>query len=102
MLFDRSEPLLPTGTPELEHILPPIGTNTFFPALISHLRDIPSCPPLDPVVLQSILLCIIAGDKHLILRTHEEDVASVAKVAASVSASLPLYRCLSPVLPGNL
>jgi hypothetical protein len=72
---------------DLDQTLPPIGSLDFFPALVNHLTDKPSCPPVDPSVLQSILLCIVAGDKHLILRTHEADVGAVAKVAASVSAA---------------
>ncbi|KAJ7680617.1 hypothetical protein DFH06DRAFT_1163700 [Mycena polygramma] len=58
------------------------GTPTFFPALLAHVRDLalPSLP-LDAVVFQSILLCLIAGEKHLILRAPANDVRLVVKLA---------------------
>ena len=77
------------GDPDVGQTLPPIGSLAFMPALVNHLAHKPACPPVDPSILQSILLCIVAGDKHLILRTHEADVGAVAKVAASVS--FPLF-----------
>ncbi|KAJ6500188.1 hypothetical protein C8R47DRAFT_1110790 [Mycena vitilis] len=61
---------------------PGLGTPTFFPALLAHVRDLalPSLP-LDAVVFQSILLCLIAGEKHLILRAPVNDVRLVVKLA---------------------
>jgi hypothetical protein len=80
--LDRSEAPI---VAELSPFLPAIGSSAFFPALVDFLRNDVSCPPLDPIILRSILLCIIVGDRHLILRTHEADVSNVAKVAAAVS-----------------
>ena len=68
-----------------------IGALGFFPTLLSLLRSKSPSAPLDPVILQSILLCIIAGDKHLILRTTQADVGTVAKIAAIVS-TITCYR----------
>jgi hypothetical protein len=62
------------------HLVP--GTPTFFPALLAHVRDLaPPSLPLDPVVFQSILLCLIAGEKHLLLRAQAKDVRLVVKLA---------------------
>jgi len=66
-------------------ILPQPGTPPFFPAVLASIRTAAPSLPLDPVVLQALLLCLLAGDKNLILRTREEDVGSVSKLAASVS-----------------
>ncbi|KAJ6587225.1 hypothetical protein DFH09DRAFT_1142956 [Mycena vulgaris] len=63
------------------HLVP--GTPTFFPALLAHVRDLalPSLP-LDPIVFQSILLCLITGgEKHLLLRAPEQDVRLIVKLA---------------------
>jgi hypothetical protein len=65
--------------------LPHPATPPFFPALLASIRTSAPNLPLDPVVLQALLLCLIAGEKNLILRTREEDVASVSKLATSVS-----------------
>lgn len=66
-----------------------IGTQAFFPTLLSYIHHVaaPASLPLDHVILQSILLCLIARDKHLILRTPEEDIALVVRLAAWVSPS---------------
>lgn len=62
------------------------GTPTFFPALLAHVRDLaPPSLPVDPVVFQSILLCLVAGEKHLLLRVPEHDVRLVVKLAYLVS-----------------
>ena len=65
-----------------------IGTQAFLPALISYIRNVaaPASLPLDHVIFQSILLCLIAGDNHLILRTPEEDVGLVVRLAVWVSS----------------
>lgn len=71
--------------------LPAPTSPDFFPALLAGIRTVAPSFPVHPVVLQSILLCLIAagdGDvKNLILRTREEDVSLVSKLAASVSKS---------------
>ncbi|TRM69373.1 hypothetical protein BD626DRAFT_473855 [Schizophyllum amplum] len=62
--------------------LPPFGDPAFAPALFSLIRDAaPLNAPVDPVLIQSILLCLVAGDKHLIFRTALEDVSATAKAA---------------------
>lgn len=63
-----------------------IGTPSFLSALFAHIHDAADAIPVDSAILQSLLLCLIAGDRHLILRTAEEDVALVVKLAALVSA----------------
>src|ERR1700685_2052881 len=65
--------------------LPHPGTPRFFPAVLTSIRAAAPSLPMDPVVLQAILLCLLAGDKNLILRTREEDMGLVSKLAASVS-----------------
>lgn len=69
-----------------------LGTPSFFPSLLANIRQITSNTfPVDPVILQSILLCLVAGDKHLILRTSDEDVTLVVKLAALVSVVMLTY-----------
>ncbi|TFK44160.1 hypothetical protein BDQ12DRAFT_672494 [Crucibulum laeve] len=68
-----------------------VGTPTFFPSLLSYIRNASANPaslPLDQVILQSLLLCIIAGEKNLILRTPEEDVGPVVKLTAWTLSSV--------------
>jgi hypothetical protein len=70
-------------------LLPLVGTPAFLPSLLSYIRNSSSGTlPLDPVIFQAILLCILAGDKHLLLHTPEEDVGLVARLAAWVSSAL--------------
>lgn len=68
--------------------LPQPGTQPFFPALLSCIRCAAPSLPLDPVVLQALLLCLLAGNKNLILRTREEDIGYVSKLATSVSVQM--------------
>lgn len=66
--------------------LPQPGTPAFFPSLLSSIRTNAPNVPLEPVALQSILLCLLAGNKNLILRSaREDDISSVTKLTASVS-----------------
>ena len=44
--------------------------------------------PVDPVILQTVLLCLVAGQKHLILRTTEDDIGLAAKLVVLVSERL--------------
>ncbi|KAF8894332.1 hypothetical protein CPB84DRAFT_1640971, partial [Gymnopilus junonius] len=64
-----------------------IGTQDFFPALLAYLQSLANSTslPLDHVVFQSILLCLIAGDKNLILRAPEEDIGLTIKLVVWVS-----------------
>ncbi|KAF8210666.1 hypothetical protein K438DRAFT_166701 [Mycena galopus ATCC 62051] len=65
---------------DANHLVP--GTPTFFPALLAHVRELaPPSLPLDSVVFQSILLCLVAGEKHLLLRSPPKDVRLVVKLA---------------------
>ncbi|KAF6763312.1 hypothetical protein DFP72DRAFT_529209 [Ephemerocybe angulata] len=61
-----------------------LGSPGFFPALINHIKSLSNFPslPLDQVTVQSVLLCLIAGEKHLILRTPEEDIGLAVKLVA--------------------
>jgi hypothetical protein len=70
-----------------------IGTQAFLPALLAYIQNVANSPslPLDHVIFQSLLLCLIAGDKHLILRTPEEDVGLTVKLTVWVSRIYPLY-----------
>ncbi|KAJ7091116.1 hypothetical protein C8R44DRAFT_817080 [Mycena epipterygia] len=72
------------------------GTPPFFPALLAHVRELalPSLP-LDAVVFQSILMCLVAGEKHLLLRAPEQDVRLVIKLAFLTLSSvfgLPTHK----------
>lgn len=73
-----------------------------FPSILSRVREAYPDLPLDPVILQSILLCLIAGrfnqthgqgsethkGKNLLLRTRKEDVGMVLSITAMVSERL--------------
>ncbi|THU85688.1 hypothetical protein K435DRAFT_578699, partial [Dendrothele bispora CBS 962.96] len=61
------------------------GFPQFFPSLLAYIRSVSPTLPIQPVILHSLLICIIAGRKHLILRTSEEDIHLVVKLAAKVS-----------------
>ncbi|KAF7361609.1 hypothetical protein MVEN_00504100 [Mycena venus] len=78
------------------HLIP--GTPTFFPSLLAHARDLaPPSLPLDAVVFQSILLCLIAqpDSKHLILFAPRKDVRLIVKLAFLTLSSVfgfPTHR----------
>lgn len=72
------------------------GTAAYFPSCVSRIREANPDFPVEPVILQSILLCLVAGDaggngdghsgrKNLILRTRDEDVGMVLNLACLVS-----------------
>ncbi|KDQ27539.1 hypothetical protein PLEOSDRAFT_1104223 [Pleurotus ostreatus PC15] len=82
--------------------IPPPGIPTFLPAVLSYIQHHAAAPlvngtpiPIDSAVLQSILLCLVAN-KHLILRTDDDDIPNVVKLAAltlnSVFAYHPVHR----------
>ena len=71
------------STDEVEPVHP--GTPSFFPALLEHIKSAAPGLPTDPVILQSLLLCIMAGNKNVILRTREEDVSVVQNLTVLVS-----------------
>ena len=74
-------------------VLPQAGTPPFFPAVLASIRAAAPNLPLDPVLLQALLLSFLAR-QNLILRTREEDIGSVSKLAASVRALPTLSRSL--------
>ena len=77
------------------------GTKEYLPSLLARARAAHPDIPIDPVVLRSLLICLIAQPRipvgsakpdksthagvHLILRTKEEDVGLVVSVVALVS-----------------
>ncbi|KAF5348644.1 hypothetical protein D9758_006766 [Tetrapyrgos nigripes] len=70
------------STIEVDQLSSYIGLSPFFPSLLAYIRNASPTLPFEPVVLQSLLICIVAGHKHLILRTAEDDVHLVTKLAA--------------------
>lgn len=75
-----------------------LGTQAYFSSYLNRIREAHPDFPLDPVVFQSILLCLIAGgshgerldtasrgSKHLILRTTPEEVGLVLNITTLVS-----------------
>ncbi|KAG5219847.1 hypothetical protein IMY05_C4749000100 [Salix suchowensis] len=84
--------------------IPPPGIPTFLPAVLSHIQHHAAAPladgtpiPIDSAVLQSILLCLVAN-KHLILRTDDDDIPNVVKLAALVRVSFP-YPSIGALCP---
>ncbi|KAK7005806.1 hypothetical protein R3P38DRAFT_3039713 [Favolaschia claudopus] len=75
------------------------GTPAFFPDLLAYIRELaPPSLPVDPVVFQSILLCLVAASekqKHLLLRAPAKDVRLVVKLAFLTLSSvfgLPAHK----------
>lgn len=75
-----------------------LGTQAYFSSYLNRIREAHPDFPLDPVIFQSVLLCLIAGgshgehldtasrgSKHLILRTVPEEVGLVLNVTTLVS-----------------
>ncbi|KAF5351873.1 hypothetical protein D9756_007763 [Leucocoprinus leucothites] len=52
------------------------------------LSAAPAAPPLDQVILQALLTCLVAQDAHLIIRTTEEDVGPVARLVVWILSSV--------------
>lgn len=81
------------------------GTSDYFPSLLSKIHDVHLDVPIDGVILQAILLCIVAGrptpespslagetqisglsgNKYLLLRTRDDDVNMVVNIVVTVS-----------------
>ena len=61
-----------------------LGTPDFLRTLVAYIQSTFPSLPVDPVILQSILLCLVAGGKHLILRTADDDISLVSKIAVKV------------------
>jgi hypothetical protein len=70
------------------------GTPDFFASVLRFVRTTAPGVPLDPVIFQSIILSIMAGNKHVLLRTKEEDIAIVQNLAVLVSYLLRFSSAL--------
>jgi hypothetical protein len=70
------------------------GTPDFFASVLTFIRATAPHVPLDPVILQSIILSVMAGRKNVLLRTREEDIAAVQSLAALVSNPAPASSAL--------
>jgi hypothetical protein len=64
------------------------GTPDFFASILEFVRATAPDVPLDPVIFQAIVLCVMAGNKHVLLRPREEDITVVQNLAALVSNSV--------------
>ncbi|KAH7923143.1 hypothetical protein BV22DRAFT_1196906 [Leucogyrophana mollusca] len=77
-----------TTGPDMPATLPHPGTHLLYPALLAQIRTAVPNFPLDPIVLRALLLCIIAGNRNLILRTREEDVGVLSKLVTLTFATV--------------
>ena len=76
------------------------GMPDFFASIMRFIRATAPGVPLDPVIFQSIMLSVMAGNKHVILRAKDEDISIVQNLAALVS-NLTLFcplACDCPLL----
>ena len=62
------------------------GMPDFFASIMRFIRATAPAVPFDPVIFQSIMLSVMAGNKHVILRAKDEDIAIVQNLAALVSS----------------
>jgi hypothetical protein len=69
------------------------GKPDFFASVLRFIRASSPGFPLDPVIFQSIILSVMAGDKHVLLRAKDEDISIVQSLAALVSN--PIRVCSS-------
>lgn len=69
------------------------GTPDFFASALRFIRSTAPGIPLDPVIFQSILLSVMAGNKHVLLRTRDEDISTVQNLAALVSDLIQPSLC---------
>ena len=98
----------PVSEAEFE-LLP--GTPDFFGSCYSYAQKLAPNLPINRVVLQSVLLCILAGNRSLVLCTRDEDVALLANTTAYVSqfpqprahmSLKPRHARLSPAIPSTI
>jgi hypothetical protein len=68
------------------------GKPDFFASVLRFIRTSAPGFPLDPVIFQSIILSVTAGNKHVLLRAKDEDVSIVQNLAALVSNAILLVR----------
>jgi hypothetical protein len=68
---------------------PPYGTKEFMPSLHNRFQAaLPTGQTVDPVLLESLLLALVSGPRHLLIRTGAENVTSIVKATTSVSLLL--------------
>jgi len=87
-MADTSSVYYHSDLPQSPNIVPRLGTPgtpDFFASLLKFIRATAPDVPLDPVIFQAIVLCVMAGNKHVLLRPREEDVTVVQSLAALVS-----------------
>ena len=81
--------------PDLPHnIVPQLGIPgkpDFFASVLRFIRTSAPGFPLDPVIFQSIVLAVMAGNKHVLLRAKDEDISIVQSLATLVSS--PILVC---------
>lgn len=84
-----SDTSLAHGDPDLHQKTAPRlgipGTPDFFASVLRFIRGTAPGVPLDPVIFQSIILSVMAGNRHVLLRTRDEDISIVQNLAALVS-----------------
>ncbi|KAI0049861.1 hypothetical protein FA95DRAFT_1488392 [Auriscalpium vulgare] len=79
------------------------GTPQFFPALLNHIKSTAPGLPIEPVIFQSILLCLLAGPgRNLLLRTREEDVGVVQSLATLILTDVMGLKTQRPKLNASL
>ncbi|KAI0272015.1 hypothetical protein BGY98DRAFT_1004165 [Russula aff. rugulosa BPL654] len=64
------------------------GKPDFFASVLRFIRTSAPGFPLDPVIFQSIILAVMAGSKHVLLRAKDEDISIVQSLAALVSNAI--------------
>ncbi|KAH9047918.1 hypothetical protein EDB84DRAFT_1459703 [Lactarius hengduanensis] len=88
---DTSSVYYHSDLPQSQNSIPRLGTPgtpDFFASLLDFIRTTAPDLPLDPVIFQAISLCVMAGNKHVLLRPREEDIAVVQNLAALVFANI--------------
>lgn len=61
------------------------GMPEFFSSVLRFIRTSAPGFPLDPVIFQSIMISVMAGNRHVLLRAKDEDISIVQSLAALVS-----------------
>ena len=89
-MSDTSSPI--HDDPDLpQNIAPRLGIPgkpDFFASVLRFIRTSAPRFPLDPVIFQSIMLSVMGGNKHLLLRAKDEDISIVQSLAALVSNAI--------------
>ncbi|KAG1870243.1 hypothetical protein DFJ58DRAFT_765268 [Suillus subalutaceus] len=73
--------------------LPHPGSTLFLPSLLAHIRTAAPGLPIEPVIIQVLLLCIVSGNRNLILRTREEDISLVSRLTTISLTSV--FGCIT-------